>query len=105
MESTEVIEQLNSICGDEQTANLLRIIPVFIAKALFESLDGTIIKDGMERILLDMKEQIPTSKLIDLYERKIRYSGFGKKSYAAKNDIIAAILKGLVCQKKLQIRL
>ncbi|MBP8692450.1 MAG: transcriptional regulator [Sedimentibacter sp.] len=86
-------------------ANSFRIISVFVAKSLLKFLEGTVIKDNIDSIWNIVAGQLSPSKKkqLELFDRKIRYTGFGKKNYEEMDMIIAAILRSLIHETKLQI--
>lgn len=87
------------------TATFFRIMSVYVAMLLLKSLKGTVLEDGMKHVWEMVTGQLkPSVKIrLELFERKIRYTGFGRKSYREKNAVLSEILKGLIHQGKLQI--
>ncbi len=87
------------------SATFFRIVSVHVAMALLKSLKGTILEDGMKHIRGMVTRGLkPSLKVrLDLLDRKIRYSGFGRKNYAKKDAVLTEILSGLINQTKLQI--
>ncbi len=87
------------------SATFFRIVSVHVAMALFKSLKGTILEDGMKHIREMVTRGLkPSLKArLDLLDRKIRYSGFGRKNYSKKDAVLTEILSGLINQTKLQI--
>lgn len=86
-------------------ANSLRIVSVFVAKALLKSLKGTVIEETIGHIWNAATGPLPPSrkKQLELFDKKVRYTGFARKSYEEKDLVLAAILRGLVHQKKLSL--
>ena len=87
------------------TATFFRIVSVYVAMALLKSMEGTVIEDGIkhlwEMVAGQLKPSVRTQ--LETFDRKIRYSGFGRKSYSDKNEVLEEILKGLIHQSKVQI--
>ena len=87
------------------TATFFRIVSVYVTMALLKSMEGTVIEDGIkhlwEMVAGQLKPSIRTQ--LESFDRKIRYSGFGRKSYSDKNEVLEEILKGLIHQSKVQI--
>jgi predicted DNA-binding transcriptional regulator YafY len=90
---------------DILTATFFRIISVYVAMVLLISLKGTVIEGGITRVWEMVSGQLKPSlrARLKLFDKKIRYSGFGRKSYIEKNTELEEILKGLINQSKLQI--
>lgn len=82
-----------------------KVVSVTVAKVLLKSFEGTILEDGMEGIRSIISGQLPPSrrKQLEFFDRKIRYTGFGRKNYADHDITLATILRGLIHQKKLRI--
>ncbi|MBW1794837.1 MAG: WYL domain-containing protein [Deltaproteobacteria bacterium] len=87
------------------SATFFRIMSVYVATVLLKSLEGTPLGDGMKHVWEMVAGQLKPSirTRLELFDRKIRYSGFGRKSYTEKNTVLTEILKGLIHQSKLQI--
>ena len=87
------------------TANTLRIISVFVAKSLLKFLHGTVVKDTMDNIWEVVTGQMAPSKKKQLqsFDRKIRYTGVGSKSYEEMDLVLATIFRGLIHETKLTI--
>ncbi len=87
------------------TATFFRIMSVYVATVLLKSLKGTVLEDGMKYVWEMVTAQLkPSIKMrLELFDRKIRYSGFGRKSYTEKNPVLEEILNGLIHHGKLQI--
>lgn len=87
------------------TATFFRIMSVYVATVLLKSLEGTVLEHGMKHVWEMVTGQLKPSVKIrfELFDRKIRYTGFGRKSYREKNAVLVEILKGLIHQGKLQI--
>ena len=87
------------------TATFFRIVSVYVAIALLKSMEGTVIEDGIkhlwEMVAGQLKPSIRTQ--LESFDRKIRYSGFGRKDYSEKSEVLEEILKGLIHQNKVQI--
>lgn len=90
---------------DINTANGFRIISVFVVKTLLKFLEGTVIKDSIDSIWNTIAGQMPPSKKkqLEYFDRKIRYTGFGSKQYEEKDIILAAVLRALLHQNKMEI--
>lgn len=87
------------------SATFFRIMSVYVATVLLKSLEGTALGDGIKHLWEMVAGQLKPSIRIrlELFDRKIRYSGFGRKNYTEKNAVLTEILKGLIHQSKLQI--
>jgi predicted DNA-binding transcriptional regulator YafY len=87
------------------TATFSRIVSAYVAMVLLKSLESTVIEEGVKQLWEMIAGQLKPSVKIQLeqFERKIRHSGFGRKSYSGQNKELAEILKGLVNQTKLQV--
>ena len=87
------------------SATSSRIISVYVAKVLLKFLEGTVIDESLKEIWTTFTGKLPPSRKValELYDRKIMHTGFGRKSYEKQDDVLAKLLKGLVQQKKLQI--
>ena len=87
------------------TATFFRIVSVYVAMVLFKSMEGTFLESGLKHVWEMVTGQLkPSIKIrLELFDRQIRYSGFGRKSYIEKNEALGEILKGLIQQRKLQI--
>lgn len=87
------------------TATFFRIVSVYVAMVLLKSMEGTVLENGIkhlwEMVAGQLKPSIRTQ--LESFDRKIRYSGFGRKSYSDKNEVLEEILKGLIHQSKIQI--
>jgi len=90
---------------DILTATFFRIMSVYVAMVLLKSLEGTVLENGVKHAWEMLTGQLKPSLKIRLkqFDRKIRYSGFGRKSYSGQNEVLAEILKGLIHQSKIQI--
>ncbi|MEA3358369.1 MAG: WYL domain-containing transcriptional regulator [Thermodesulfobacteriota bacterium] len=90
---------------DIMTATFFRIMSVYVAMALLKSLKGTVIENGMKHVWEMVIGQVKPSirARLEPFDRKIRYSGFGRKNYKEKNTELEKLLKGLINQSKLQI--
>jgi predicted DNA-binding transcriptional regulator YafY len=90
---------------DIMTATYFRITSVYVAMALIKSLESTVLENGLkyvwEMVTGHLKPSVKAS--LDHLNRKFRYSGFGRKSYAKKSEVLTDILKSIIHQKKLQI--
>lgn len=86
-------------------AKYFQIVSVYVALALVKSMEGTVLESGVKHSLEILTESLKPSAKIDLlqFNRKIRFTGFGRKSYSGQNEVLAAILKGLIHQRKVQI--
>jgi len=87
------------------TATFFRIMSVYVAMILLKSLEGTVLENGVKHAWEMITGQLKPSLKIrfEQLDRKIRYSGFGRKSYSAQNKVLTKILKGLIHESKLQI--
>ena len=87
------------------TATFFRIISVYVAMILLRSLEGTVLENGVKHAWEIIAGQLKPSLKIrfEQLDRKIRYSGFGRKNYSTQNKVLADILKGLIHESKLQI--
>jgi len=87
------------------TATFFRIVSVYVAMVLLRSMAGTVLENGIKHLWEMVAGQLKPSIRTQLedFDRKIRYSGFGRKSYSEKNEVLAEILKGLIHQSKIQI--
>ena len=90
---------------DILTATFFRIMSVYVAMALLKSLEGTVLENGVKHAWEMLTGQLKPSLKIRLeqFDKKIRYSGFGRKSYSGQNEVLEEILKGLIHQSKIQI--
>ena len=90
---------------DILTATFFRIMSIYVAMVLLKSLEGTVLENGVKHAWEMLTGHLKPSLKIKLeqFDRKIRYSGFGRKSYSGQNEVLAEILKGLIHQSKIQI--
>ncbi|HOD79592.1 MAG: hypothetical protein BWX92_03560 [Deltaproteobacteria bacterium ADurb.Bin135] len=86
-------------------ANAFRIISVFVAKSLLKFMEGTVVKDTIDNIWEVVTGQMAPSKKkqLESFDKKIRYTGFGRKNYEDMDITLATILRGLIHETKLQI--
>ncbi len=79
------------------TATFFRIVSVYVAMALLKSMEGTFLESGLKHVWEIVTGQLkPSIKTrLELFDRQIRYSGFGRKSYIEKNEALGKILKGM----------
>jgi len=91
--------------GEIMTATFFRIVSVYVALVLLKTMEGTVLEDGVKHAFEMLIGQLKPSVKIqtEKFERKIRYTGFGRKSYSGKNEVLIEILKGLIHQSKIQI--
>ncbi len=80
-------------------------VSVYVAMALLKSMKGAVLESGVKHALEMLTGSLkPTEKIrLQQFNRKIRFTGFGRKDYSGQNDVLAAILKGLIHQTKIQI--
>jgi len=87
------------------TATFFRIVSVYVALVLLKAMEGTVLEDGVKHAFEMLTGQLKPSVKIqaEKFERKIRYTGFGRKSYSGQNKVLIEILQGLIHQSKIQI--
>jgi len=90
---------------DILTATFFRIMSIYVSMVLLKSLEGTVLEDGVKHAWELISGQLkPSIKIrLEQFDRKIRSSGFGRKSYSSQNEVLTEILRGLIHQSKIQI--
>jgi len=90
---------------DILTATFFKIMSIYVSMVLLKSLEGTVLEDGVKHAWELISGQLKPSLKIRLeqFDRKIRCSGFGRKSYSSQNEVLTEILRGLIHQSKIQI--
>ncbi|MBF0120760.1 MAG: WYL domain-containing transcriptional regulator [Desulfobacterales bacterium] len=91
--------------GEITTATFFRVISVYIAMVLLKSMKGTILENEIKNLWNMVTGELkPSSKMnLELFDKKFRHTGFGRKNYFDNNSVIINILKGIIYQNKLQI--
>jgi len=77
------------------TAKYFQIVSVYVALALLKSMEGTVIESGVKQALEILTGTLKPSAKIDLlqFNRKIRFTGFGRKSYSGQNEVLACLFR------------
>ena len=86
-------------------ATYFRIMSVYVAMALLKSMEGTVLKDGMDSVWEMLVGNLKPSDRVKFQQldQKIRYSGFGRKNYSEQNEVLKELLNGLINNRKVQI--
>lgn len=82
-----------------------RLLSVYVSMVVLKSIGAEVLQDGIRALWQQTSGQVGSQdrwKLIH-FDRKFRCSGFGRKGYADKDEVLESIITALINQNKVQL--
>ena len=88
-----------------QDSTAYEALLLYFALAVFQFLDGTVIKDGVEGLWDRLRRSLPPAQQLRLadFERKFFSVPYGVKDYREFDEVLDRIIRALVFQQRLRV--